>query len=124
MIFQDLSSKYNVIGEKVFSSDGHPSFSADGRWMVTDTYPDRTRCAYLVLYDVVTDCHYNLAYLRSPRRFATTQPTRHIACDLHPRIDRIGRYLCFDATYTGQRSLCIIDLGEAGLNQQPKALAL
>ena len=23
--------------------DGHPSFSPDGRWIVTDTYPDRAR---------------------------------------------------------------------------------
>ena len=101
-----------ILGEGIFSSDGHPCFSPDGRWMLTDTYPDRTRRSYLILFDIETNYRYNLAYLRSPRRFATTHPQRHWACDLHPRFDRTGRYICFDATYTGRRSLCTIDLGE------------
>lgn len=113
-----------VLGAKVFSSDGHPSFSPDGRWMLTDTYPDRTRRSYLILFDMDTRCRYNLSYLRSPPRFATRHPQRHWSCDLHPRFDRVGRYLCFDATYTGRRALCTIDLGEEGLTQAPQSLSV
>lgn len=110
-----------ILGEKVFSSDGHPSFSPDGRWMLTDTYPDRTRRQYLILFDTSNNRRYNLAYLRSPRRFASKYK-RHWACDLHPRFDRIGRYICFDSAQTGQRALCTIDLGNTGLAKPPKAL--
>ena len=125
VLFTDqMSGTGEIIGESVFSSDGHPCFSLDGRWMLTDTYPDRTRRSCLVLFDTTNGYRYNLAYLRSPRRFATRHPHLHWACDLHPRFDRTGRYLCFDATYTNHRSLCMIDLGETGLTQPPRALAV
>ncbi len=90
--------------------------------MLTDTYPDRTRRSYLVLSDTVTGYRYNLTYLRSPRRYASTHPQRHWACHLHPRFDRIGRYLCFDSVHTGKRALCTIDLNQTGLATPPKAL--
>ncbi|MCZ7574923.1 MAG: hypothetical protein M5U01_40750 [Ardenticatenaceae bacterium] len=125
VLFQDLAVGSGlVLGEKVFSSDGHPCFSPDGRWMLTDTYPDRTRRSHLILFDTATNHRYNLAYLRSPARFATKHPQRHWSCDLHPRFDRMGRYLCFDSAHTGKRALCTIDLGEAELTQPPKALTI
>lgn len=124
VLFADAErGAYEVVGERAFSSDGHPCFSPDGRWMLTDTYPDRTRRARLILFDTSSGCRHDLAYLRSPPQFAS-KPHRHWACDLHPRFDRAGRYLCFDAAYTGQRALCTIDLGEAGLSQRPKALSV
>lgn len=112
-----------ILGAKVFTSDGHPCFSPDERWMLTDTYPDRTRRSYLILYDTLTGCRHNVAYLHSPLRY-TSKLNRHWSCDLHPRFDRTGRYLCFDATYTGARSLCTIDLGSQGLTQLPQAVSL
>jgi hypothetical protein len=113
-----------ILGEKLFNSDGHPSFSPDGRWMLTDTYPDRTRRSYLILFDTLTNRRHNLAYLHSSSRFASKHPHRHWSCDLHPRFDRLGRYICFDSVYTGKRALCTIDLGEAGLAKSPKELAI
>ncbi len=112
-----------ILGEKVFSSDGHPSFSPDGRWILTDTYPDRTRRQFLILFDISNSQRYNLAYLRSPRSFASKYK-RHWKCDLHPRFDRNGRYICFDSAHTGQRALCTIDLGNTGLAKSPKALKI
>jgi len=112
-----------ILGEKVFSSDGHPSFSPDGRWMLTDTYPDRTRRQYLILFDTSNNRRYNLAYLRSPRHFASKYK-RHWACDLHPRFDRIGRYICFDSAHTNQRALCTINLGNTALAKSPKVLKI
>jgi hypothetical protein len=126
VLFDDQNPEdYEVIGAEVFSSDGHPSFSVDGRWMLTDTYPDRTRRSYLILFDFLSSCRYNLARLHSPRRFATKYPKSHWSCDLHPRFDRLGRYVCFDSTYTGHRALCTIDFGETLLlNESPEALSV
>ena len=103
---------FELIGKGQFLSDGHPSFERSGRWFVTDTYADRTRRRYLVVYDMERSRRYNLAYLRSPKEFATVKVGQHWTCDLHPRWDREGRFICFDSTHTGERSLCIMDLGD------------
>lgn len=123
VLFRDQSpGNGQILGEHLFTSDGHPSFSPDERWMLTDTYPDRMRRSRLVLFDTTESSRYDLALLRSPRRFASTHPLRHWACDLHPRFDRTGRFICFDSVYTGTRALCTIDMGETALATPPKAL--
>jgi hypothetical protein len=113
-----------MIGSEVFNSDGHPSFAPGGEWFVTDTYPDRFRVQTLNLYNLCSRRRYEIARLKTYRQFATLHPQRHWSCDLHPRMDRAGRYLCFDATYTGTRSLCTIDLGAPlEAHSKPGALA-
>lgn len=109
----DDPNEFEVVGEGSFNSDGHPAWSPDGRFFVTDTYPDRFRLQYLALYDSVLKKRYDLARLRTFRKFATVNPYKHWACDLHPRWDRSGRVLCFDSTYSGHRSLCTIDFGRS-----------
>ena len=114
VLFRDRAPEaFEIIGLGQFSSDGHPSFDPSGRWMVTDTYPDRRRMQKLVLHDVVEDRRYDLANLHMPKRFQTPRPDRHWACDLHPRWDRAGKYICFDASFGGERSLCTVDLGDS-----------
>lgn len=112
VLFRDQSSEFNVVGEKDFDSDGHPSFSPNKRWIVTDTYPDRFRQSRLILYDMETQSRFDLAKLRNPRRFASTTFENHWQCDLHPRWDRTGKMICFDSAYTGERALCTIRLND------------
>ncbi len=108
VLWQDLVGSYEIVGGALFNSDGHPSYSADRRWIVTDTYPDRFRIARLLLYDTVTNTRYDVANLRSPARFASRTFREHWACDLHPRWDRTGSVLCFDSVHTGERALCTV----------------
>lgn len=111
VLFEDQSKdRYEIIGQEVFNSDGHPSFDPSGRWIVTDTYPDRRRVQNLIIYDNKDGIRYDVAKLPMPKRFQSKTPFVHTSCDLHPRWDRRGRFICFDATYTGTRSLCTIDL--------------
>ena len=112
VLFNDQDPEtYEIVGLGQFSSDGHPSFDPSGRWMVTDTYPDRRRVQTLVLYDMEEKRRYDIARLPMPKRFQSPSSWKHWSCDLHPRWDRSGTRLCFDATYSGERSLCTIDLG-------------
>ena len=111
---------FQVVGEGQLADDGHPSCSPDGRWFVTDTYADRLRRQHLILYDIAGERRYDLARLKTYRRFASPSLYQHWACDLHPRFDRSGRYVCFDAAFTGTRSLCTMDLGDA--LQHPETL--
>jgi hypothetical protein len=112
VLFEDKTGGYTVVGESCFNSDGHPSFSPNRRWILTDTYPDRFRVSTLILYDTQTDRRFDLAKLRSPREFASPNLESTWPCDLHPRWDRSGTSICFDSAHTGRRALCTIRLGD------------
>jgi len=112
VLFEDGNEDFAVVGENHFNSDGHPSFSPDRRWILTDTYPDRFRICYLILYDTQTDRRYNLAKLKSPRAFASPRFETNWHCDLHPRWNRTGDVVCFDSAHTGRRALCTMRVGD------------
>jgi hypothetical protein len=112
-----------ILGVNCFSSDGHPSFDETGRWMLTDTYPDRRRVQTLALYDTQKEIRVDIAKLPMPKDFQSPSSSQHWACDLHPRWDRQSRFLCFDATFSGQRSLCTIDLGDDVKSDSLKTLS-
>jgi len=110
VLFDDRDpDAWERVGTGAFNSDGHPSFAPGGDWFVTDTYPDRFRVQTLNLFHMDTGTRYEIARVKTYRKFASLHADRHWSCDLHPRMDRQGRYACFDATYTGTRALCTID---------------
>jgi hypothetical protein len=111
-LFRDMTDEFTIIGQEALSSDGHPSFSRDGRWMLTDTYADRFRRRYLIRYDTQRNKRYNLAMLYSPRQFAGNHIADMIVCDLHPRWSRDNTMICFDSAHTGKRALCTITVGD------------
>lgn len=103
-------ANYKVIAPETINSDGHPTFVTD-RVFVTDTYPDRWRMAALLLVDIDKGEVRKIGALHSPKKFQTKESTCHIACDLHPRISKSGKFLSFDSVHTGVRSVCIIPMG-------------
>ncbi len=109
-----------VVGQNCFSSDGHPSFERHGRYMLTDTYPDRRRCQGLVIYDVVREVRYDLAIVPSSKAYQSPSRYQHWSCDLHPRWSPDGSILSFDATFSGCRSLCTMNIGNALSNEDLK----
>ena len=117
VLFRDRSDEYELIGTESFTSDGHPQFSPDRRWMLTDTYPDRFRVQYLALYDTLTRRRYDLAKVRSPFRFRG-----ELRCDLHPRWNRAGTAICFDSSHIGERALCTLQLGALDDAHPPRAV--
>jgi hypothetical protein len=111
-MFRDsVPEPVGTIGRGVLRSDGHLSFERSGRWMVTDTYPDRRRRQHLIVFDTLRDQRRLLALLPTPPAFHPRTRTRGCACDLHPRWSPDGSYICFDSAHTGVRSLCTIHLG-------------
>ncbi len=110
-LFKDRTDEFSIIGEDSFNSDGHPSFSKDRRWIITDSYPDRFRVRYLILYDTKNKKRYNLAKLYSPRKYVGAKFEDLFMCDLHPRWNRDATMACFDSAHTGTRALCTITLG-------------
>lgn len=91
------------------NSDGHQSF-VDTDTFVTDTYGDKWRMSKLFLVDIKTNKEKLIASVYSPNKFQTKVPHKHIACDLHPRVSRDGKYVCFDTAKSGTRALAIMRL--------------
>lgn len=85
--------------------DGHPSLSPDGRYIVTDTYPDRKRQRHLLLYDREEDSVTELG-----RFFEPLDYTGETRCDLHPRWSPDGTAISFDSTHTGRRDSYVLDV--------------
>lgn len=87
--------------------DGHPSYSPDKRYVITDTYPSFRRKQTLFLVDMekretraIASVYANIKYRNSTR------------CDLHPRWSPDGRRVCFDGSFDKTRQVYILDVVE------------
>lgn len=105
-LFNDRTAAISVIGEDVFSSDGHCSFSPDRQWMLTDTYPDAELRRTLMLF------HWKSGRRVDLGRFYSPKVQWQIRCDLHPRWSRDGRQICIDSVHEGSRQMYVLDVSE------------
>lgn len=104
-LYEDKANNVTIVGEEILTEDGHPSYSADGRWILTDTYPDSKRFRTLILFDTWNSTRYELGKFFVP--FIFNGPVR---CDLHPRWGPDGRQVCFDSVHEGKRRIYTIDV--------------
>jgi len=106
-LMKDKTQEYTHLWSK-YSNDGHPSYSPDRSFVVTDSYPDRARIAEIKLLkdtDIEAKDVKILARVFAPFRY--DNDTR---CDLHPRWSRDGKTICFDAVFEGHRGLYIVGI--------------
>lgn len=98
---------WEIIGEGVLDQygDGHPSYSPDRRWIITDTYPDKARQRRLLLFDTETDDLTEVGRFFAPWRF--DGGTR---CDLHPRWSPDGTMISIDSAHEGIRRSYVLDV--------------
>jgi hypothetical protein len=85
--------------------DGHPSFSPDREWIVTDSYPDRARMRRLLLCHPSTRQVIEVGAFHSPWRY--DGPVR---CDLHPRWSAHGPWISIDSSHEGFRGTYVVDV--------------
>lgn len=88
------------IFDGLVTEDGHPSFSNDHHWILTDTYPNWKRYQHLFLFDNTKKELKVLDKLWSPFRYYNDE-----RCDLHPRWSMDSNYICADNTQSGYRSI-------------------
>ncbi len=86
--------------------DGHPSYSPNGKQIVTDSYPDRARVASIRIMDG-NDEKKDVTTVVA-RVFAPFKYDNDTRCDLHPRWNRKGDTICFDSVFEGHRGLYIV----------------
>ena len=101
-LMRDRSREYESCWPQL-KSDGHPSYSPDGTMVVTDTYPNRSRVASVMV--MRGDRVHTLARVFAPFRY--DNDTR---CDLHPRWSRDGRKICIDSVFEGRRGLYVMNV--------------
>ena len=94
-----------VLAGDVLTRDGHCTFSPDGRWMVTDTYPDEGRRQHLYVMEVATGRAARVASFHAPPGLRGDW-----RCDLHPRWDRESRRVCVDSAHDGRRQVYVVEL--------------
>lgn len=98
-LFKDNTNYCKKMLESI-ENDGHPSYSPDRKFLITDTYPNSKRMASLILFDgnkITTLC----------KVFAPFKYDNDVRCDLHPRWSRKGDKICFDSVCEGKRGLYI-----------------
>ncbi|MCY3793949.1 MAG: hypothetical protein OXG51_06180 [Gammaproteobacteria bacterium] len=102
-------SRREVVGPDCLPVDGHPMYRPGGRWFVTDTYPDANRQQALILFDTQTGQRLDIGSFRADPAYGD----RDLKCDLHPRWDGSGRFVCVDTTRHGNRQCAIVDVRPA-----------
>lgn len=102
-LMRDRTHKYAMYWPNL-NTDGHCSYSPDGEWIITDTYPNRKRLAAVYL------CREDGYCKRIARVFAPFRYDNDCRCDLHPRWSRDGKKVCIDSVHEGKRALYIIPI--------------
>jgi len=107
-LYQDRTDEFAVVGEEVLQRDGHCTYSPDGQWILTDTYPDKERMQGLMLYRPSDGKLVHLGKFYLPR------PTEaEFRCDLHPRWNRAGTQVCIDSMHANdQRQMYLLEVGD------------
>jgi len=106
-VFEDApGGAIEPVGEGLLTCDGHCSFSPDGRWMLSDTYPDATHHRTLFLFHMESGERVDIG------RFLSPPMKWEIRCDLHPRWNRDGTAVCIDSVHEGARRMYVIDVSE------------
>lgn len=110
--FVDGVNDYKRLGNGSLDFDGHCTFSPDQKWIATDLKVKETLMQSIILYNFETDTTKTLAtFSMKERKFITGQ----LRCDFHPRWNRDGTAICFDAldAETGTRQMHLVEFSDS-----------
>lgn len=102
-LMRDKTQEWQLLWPEL-NTDGHCSYSPDGQYIITDTYPNRKRLASVFL------CKEDGYCQRIARVFAPFRYDFDCRCDLHPRWSRDGKKVCIDSVHEGKRALYVIPI--------------
>ncbi|NOY97532.1 MAG: hypothetical protein GXO81_14405 [Chlorobi bacterium] len=104
VLFTVGENNYKRLGNGLLDYDGHGTFSPDGKWMITDTYPSAgMREQKIYLMGMETEAVLPLGRYVEPEQYQ-----RGWRCDIHCRWSPKGDMVGFNSTHTGSRQAYII----------------
>jgi len=106
-LLNDGDNKFSIVGKGILTEDGHCSFSSNGKWILTDTYPDKNYYRILKIFNLKEEREIILGRFYSPPPFVG-----EIRCDLHPRWNRKDTKVCFDSVHEGTRQLYVMNISD------------
>ena len=119
ILFTVGQKDYKRLGNGLLDYDGHGTFSPDGRWMATDTYPGgKLREQRLFLMDMRTEAVLPLGRYIEPSEFREKGGASR--CDLHPRWSPSGDMIGINSTFTGSRQVYIFQLDSGARGSDSK----
>jgi len=98
--FIDKTNKAKLFSTQFPKIDGHPSKSPDGKYIVLDSYPDKSRFSSLYLYNIAKDKFYILGRFYQPLRYK-----KEIRIDLHPKWGADSTSIYFESGHKSCRKL-------------------
>ncbi len=105
-LYDELSGEVAIIGAECLTENGHMTYSIDGKWLLSDTYPDSvSNERLLILYDVENDQRYDIGSFYTDPNLG--KPNR---CDLHPRWKPDSRQVCIDSVHERVRQMYLVDV--------------
>ncbi len=105
-LYHDTTGIVDIIGPGILTENGHMTYSRDGRWILSDTYPDaNTNERILFLFDTKTGTGHDLGSFYTPPDLG-----KHNRCDLHPRWSHDNTHVCIDSVHEGTRQMYLVDV--------------
>ena len=105
-LYDDIADHAQIIGDEILARDGHCTYSPDGEWILTDTYPDKDRMQAQMLF---RPSDSKLVVLG--RFYLPPEHKGEFRCDLHARWGRDGKYVCIDSMHEGdKRQMHLLDV--------------
>lgn len=114
-LMKDKTQEYTMFWPEL-NTDGHCSYSPDGKYIITDTYPNRKRMASV--YICTEEGGAQGVATRIARVFAPFRYDNDCRCDLHPRWNRAGTKVCIDSVHNGRRGLYVIPVEKYTKSEQ------
>ena len=114
-LMKDKTQEYKMYWPEL-NTDGHCSYSPDGEFIITDTYPNRKRIASVYLCTEEDNRSSRIARVFSPFKY-----DNDCRCDLHPRWNREGNKICIDSVHEGKRGLYVIPIPVVDKDRYQKA---
>ncbi len=112
-LMQDKTQNYKMFWPRL-KTDGHCSYSPDGSLIVTDSYPNRKRMAFVYICTEAQQQPVRIARVYSPFKY-----DNDCRCDLHPRWNRKGDKICIDSVHEGKRGLYVINVTKKDIPPVP-----
>ena len=112
-LLKDKTSNSQLLWPRL-ATDGHCSYSPDGKLIITDSYPNRKRMAFVYVCKEKQEQPVRIAKVFSPFKY-----DNNCRCDLHPRWNHQGDKICIDSVHDGKRGLYIIPISKKDIPVLP-----